>query len=704
MRSYTLRILLFAICLIVVGKIWSNTVSDPVCIAPGVWKFSLGVPDSITPVKVHPQYLKADMPEYGEDGDVCPVTPSFHVTHRGVLVSLPLHAGEAVYGLGEQFGSFNHRGTMKTLRVNADPKLDTGDSHAPVPFYVTTGGYGVLVDNARNITFYCGNKERVSQDSDSPNFDTDSNDAWNATMSKYQRTGMHKESEMLIEIPMAKGVDIYVFGGPGMIDAVARYNMFAGGGAVPPRWGLGFWYRGNSNFSSDRYLALSDSLNSERVACDVFGLETHWQTHAYSSSLDWDNDKFPQPEDFIAKLNARGIHLNMWLQAFVHPSASAWSELKEWSGDFTVWEGLVPDFITSEGRRIYGSQVERYIEWGLSGFKADECDNSDFTGNWSFPYISKFPSGADGEQMHNLMGIKFQQTLNELFRAKNLRTYSLVRSSGAMASSYPFVLYSDLYDHRTFIKGIAQSGFSGLLWCPELRDTKSCKEMLSRLKTAVFSPLCMYNGWYLDKLPWAASFTDSGDAKKMFRDLINVRMSLIPYLHAAFVKYHNEGIPPFRALILDYPEESENLLYLDNQYMMGDAIMVAPQYNMNSDVAKVYFPKGRWHDFFSGRVIDSEGETIEVALSDDTCPVFVKDGTLLPLANITLNTADPKSRSLCFRLFGNSESMECTVYDDPLESDAPFTPQSFRFDSVAHKVIGEDGFYKVSNQDIVGIK
>ena len=54
---------------------------------------------------------------------------------------------------------FQMRGSKKLLRVNADPEINTGDSHAPVPFYVTTHGYGVFIDNSRYMTYYLGNKK-----------------------------------------------------------------------------------------------------------------------------------------------------------------------------------------------------------------------------------------------------------------------------------------------------------------------------------------------------------------------------------------------------------------------------------------------------------------------------------------------------------------------------------------------------------------
>src|SRR5207244_4842647 len=118
-----------------------------------------------------------------------------------------------------------------------------------------------------------------------------------------------------------------------------------------------------------------------------------------------------------------------------------------------------------------------------------------YAGGWAFPNLSTFPSGCDGEQMHALFGLRYQHALLEQFNKRNRPTYGLVRSSGALAAPYPFVLYSDLYDHRQFIRGLVTSSFSGLLWCPEVRDAKTPGDLIRRLQSVVFSPLAMINAW-----------------------------------------------------------------------------------------------------------------------------------------------------------------------------------------------------------------
>ena len=125
------------------------------------------------------------------------------LTARGCLVELPLRPEEQIYGLGLQMLSFAQRGKKKTVRVNADPKFDTGDSHAPVPFYVTTEGVGIFVDTARYATFYLGNARpkpehaiaHAANEAPDPNY----------THNLEERD----KGTVTVEVPHVEGVDIY---------------------------------------------------------------------------------------------------------------------------------------------------------------------------------------------------------------------------------------------------------------------------------------------------------------------------------------------------------------------------------------------------------------------------------------------------------------------------------------------------------------
>lgn len=663
--------LLFFLLVTFIMPSLSTRAASPEQVFPGVWRFTFDVPEKITPVSTRHYPASAEALAGLAKVSECPVEVSATTSQRGVLVRVPLQSKEMIYGLGLQFQSFEQNGLKKRLRVNADPARDTGDSHAPVPFYVTTRGYGILVDTARYATFYLGGK-------------------------KQKAPAEHPSDQVLVEVPEASGVDVYVFGGPSLREAVQRYNLFSGGGPVPPRWGLGFWYRGDAGYSQTNILDLAREFRERNIPCDVLGLEPRWQTHAYSCSYVW-SALFPAPAVMLQQLRASHFHLNLWEHAFVHPSSPVYQSLRPYSGDYEVWGGLVPDFLEAQARSIFADFHEReHIAVGVSGYKADECDNSDFTGNWSFPEVSRFPSGADGEQMHCLFGLRYQDALTQAFEKRGQRTYGLVRSSGALAAPYPYALYSDLYDHRQFVHAVPQAGFCGLLWAPEVRDSASPIELIRRLQSAVFSPLTMINAWYLRNPPWKQVRREENNqghfapdwerTEAQCRSLIELRMKFIPWLHAAFVRYHREGLPPFRALVMDFPDDPGSRA-VDDECLMGDGLLVAPvivggkePVASNGETSRlVYLPPGDWLDFWTGRSYRGP-QKIDARVPLEQVPVFVKSGAILPLAQPTLHTDDPQSWKLTALVFGDGH-LPATLYEDNGGSAASFTPVTLTWDA-----------------------
>ncbi len=642
-------------------------------IYPGIWRLRFGNPEKLTPVvlrKYQPAEAGLARLPSAEDPPVPFEAVKASITRRGTLVSIPLEANELVYGLGLQLQSFLQRGLKKKLRVNADPKIDSGDSHAPVPFYVTTRGYGVLIDSARYVTIYCGNKVKKG----SPKAEkgpAKSAAGANRLPDAYDRFHIGEPSVIDIEVPETEGVDVYLFAGPAVRDAVARYNLFSGGGPLPARWGLGFWYRCFGQFDQEQVVKLGSELRSGRIPCDVLGLEPGWQSHTYSCSYVW-SDKFPKPEAMMNRLASDGYHVNLWEHAFVHPTSPIYRPLYPLAGDYEVWDGLVPDFLIPEARRIFSEFHDReHVSRGASGYKLDECDNSDFTGNWSFPEFSRFPSGADGEQMHCFLGLRYQDAIQSAFEGRGQRTYGLVRSSHALASPYPYVLYSDLYDHREFIRGLVNGGFSGLLWCPEVRDAHNAEDLLRRLQTVVFSPLAMVNAWYIPNPPWKQVNRPANlrgdfapewkETEAACREIIGWRMRLLPYFYSAFVRYHETGLPPFRALVMDYPEDSA-VWTIDNEYMAGDALLVAPMVAGETD-REVYLPEGDWYDFWTGERM-AGNQKLKVSPPVTRIPVYVRSGTLLPLADGGQHAEDRANWQIHVRSYGSRPVPAVLIEDD----------------------------------------
>lgn len=650
-------------------------------ILPGVWKITLGRPEKATPVKLrHRKPARAAFKALPAAGD-CPVTEAEiagAVTARGYHVLLPMLADEQFYGLGLQLLSFNQRGKKKTLRVNSDPRVDLGDSHAPVPFFVSTRGYGVLVDTFRYASFYFGTavpvRDRAAEAAGQP-----ASSLSTMFQNLYaERTGA-AEGAVAAEVPGAKGVTLYIFAGPDMLQAVQRYVLFSGGGCLPPRWGLGNWYRCRGDFNQAQTEAFAAAFRAEGMPCDVLGLEPGWQTHSYSCSFVW-SDKFPQPGAMVQKLAYQGFHTNLWTHAFVHGASPIYQAMRPHAGDFEVWKGLVPDLVQPEARRVMGEFYDQaHLALGVSGYKLDECDNSDFISPpWSYPELSRFPSGLDGEQMHSAMGLQFQEMIDALCRRRNLRTYGEVRNAHALAAPYPFVLYSDLYEHKDFVRGVVNSGFTGLLWCPEVRHAGSPEELVRRLQAAALSPQSLVNAWYIRNPPWKQWDTEKNNAdhlaenhaevQALCRDIFRLRMALVPYLYAAFYRYHTEGLPPFRALVLDYPTDKETW-NVDDQWLVGDRLLVAPVIAGTGQRREVYLPAGTWFDFWSGaRFEGGRKHALEVPLAQ--IPIFVKDGSLLPLAEPGAHAADPVGLNLTVRVYGDGHLPLTLIEDDGVTCDA----------------------------------
>jgi alpha-glucosidase (family GH31 glycosyl hydrolase) len=576
----------------------------------GVYKLTFGNPESITPIK----YKEASKIEFSDTSKYNTQAIVFKKTSRGCKLVLPLEVSEEVYGFGLQLKGFNHKGGKKIIRPNADPISNSGDSHAPVPFFITNKGYGIYVDTARYVEFYCGygmNKDRSK---------TANNTIITTTQELYEKSGLIEETVMVIDIPVAKGVDIYIFEGKTITEVVAKYNMFSGGGCMPSLWGLGVFYRCYAKFTGDEVIEMARYFRNKQIPCDIIGLEPGWQSSSYSCSYVWDMERYPDYEEVIKYLRENNFNINLWEHAFVNSTSPLYEKLHDCSGIFEVWKGITPDFADETARSIFSEyHKQNFVDKGITGFKLDECDGSDFTGGWSFPNCDEFPSGTDGEQMHSLFGILYQKTLLEALG--NQRTLSEVRNSGSFASPFPFVLYSDLYDHKDYIRGLTTSGFSGLLWAPELRNAESKKDLLRRLQTVVFSPQAIINAWYIEKAPWMEL-----DAENEVKQLLELRMSLIPYLYSAFYKYCKQGIPPIRSLVSDYTED-ENTFNIDDEYMFGDCILVAPM-TSSEDNRMVYLPEGSWFDFWT----DKRYETGWFPVETENIPVFIKEDSIIPLA------------------------------------------------------------------------
>ncbi len=634
-------------------------------IASGIWKTDIGEKqdfDLLTAAGIKP-----DFKTLNEKKDLnFPLDQSLIKAENlngKIYLRIPLDSTEQIYGLGLQFKSINRRGKVYRLHVDNYGGVDNGRTHAPVPFYVTSRGYGVLINSARYITVYAGTTVRVDDPVQPPVRDRNTDKKW---------TSQPESDAVEILIP-ASGVEVFIFAGNSPMDAVSRYNLFCGGGVLPPKWGLGFTYRTPSLFNQEQVLNEVKEFEKHGFPLDFIGLEPGWQSASYPCTYVWDKGRFPQPEKLVGDLLKLNVRANLWLNPYVSPESPIYKSILPFAGSHEVWNGIVPDYSMPETRKIFTDFFRKEnLDIGVSGVKIDECDGFD---KWLWPDVATFPSGLDAEQIRQTYGVMLQRMFADMYRKKNERTFGLVRASNAGASSLPFVIYNDYYNHQDFITALINSGFCGILWTPEARSSKSAEEWVRRIQSVCFSPLAMINAWSSGTKPWSYP-----DVYPSVQEVAELRMSLLPYIYTAFAEYHFKGIPPVRPMQLidnEFTNKNSSAGKLDDtensykealkkdikdQYMFGDFILVAPMFAGQTS-REVLLPPGKWYDFYTGKFAGQNG-TIVVKPGLDKIPLFVKDGGIIPMISARLHMPSKgEVIPLTIRYYG-SKPGRFMLYDD----------------------------------------
>lgn len=629
----------------------------------GVWNVSVGTPEKVNLLSELNITPKLDA--IGKMGEASlPVSRediSFEVVDGKTYIRFPLEKDEKIFGLGLNFKTVEQRGRIMRLHVDHYTGKDDGRTHTPVPFFVSSKGYGAFINSARYIDTWVGTS--VRKDSKNPPVVRDRN-----TDKHWEAQPYSDNLEFLVP---AEGVEVVLFAGPTMLDVVRRFNLYNGGGALPPRWGLGFWHRVPTLFSDKEVNEEVAEFEKRGFPLSVVGLEPGWMSRSYPCTYEWDNTRFPDPDNFVKGLNDQYIKTNVWINPYVSPDGELYSKIEPYTGSHTVWCGIVPDYSMPAAQKIMMKHFEKHqLDKGVSGYKMDENDGYD---SWLWPDVASFPSGMPAEQMRQIYGSMMQSVTMDMFRKRNTRTYGLVRAGNAGTSSYPYVIYNDYYAHRDFITALINSSFIGVLWTPEVRSSATGEEWLRRMQTVCFSPVAQLDAWADGTKPW--SFPE---VEKEVRAIAQLRMQLIPYLYTAFADYAFEGIPPVRAMNLEegYQVDSQTekgvldatanpyamavRKEVKDQFMVGPSLLVAPLFAGEKE-RQVVLPQGKWYDFYTGEFV-GEGEVITVSPGLSKIPVYVKEGGIIPLWPAVTKVKDEKL-PLEVRHYGKASS-SYNLYDD----------------------------------------
>jgi len=154
--------------------------------------------------------------------------------------------------------------------------------------------------------------------------------------------------------------------------------------------------------------------------------------------------------------------------------------------------------------------------------------------------------------------------------------------------------------------------------------------------------------------------TDASTVEADIRKLLNFRKSLIPYLYSAFADYHFKGIPPFRALVMDYPDD-EKTFNIADEYMMCKSILAAPLTEKETE-RQVYLPAGNWYDYNTNQKYTG-GHSYTIRTSFTQVPIFIKEGSILPLAAPVEYIAPGTKFNITCLVYGNTDA-GATLFED----------------------------------------
>ncbi|MDZ7377270.1 MAG: glycoside hydrolase family 31 protein [candidate division KSB1 bacterium] len=528
---------------------------------------------------------------------------------------------ESFYGLGEKTRGLNKRGHVYTM-WNSDipgytPTQDPLYQSHPFLMGLYQGrGFGIYFDNSYRSQFNLG-------------AGTDQFFSFSAD-----------------DGPM----DYYFIYGPSLKKVLARYGQLVGTLPLPPKWSLGYQQCRWSYYPESEVLALARTFRSKQIPCDVIYLDIHYMD-GYRI-FTWDKTRFPQPKRMIQDLRNMGFKIAVIIDPGIKVDPNYWVYQDGIKGDHfckypdgtyyqgQVWPGWChfPDFSKPATRDWFCELYRDLVEDGVVGFWNDM--NEPATWGGTFPDIVQFDDEgrkADHLKIHNLYGMLMAKSSYEGIKKlrPNDRPFVLTRAGFSGVQRYSAVWTGDnvaSWEHlKMSIAMCLGLGMTGVAFCGmDIGGFMNAptSELYTRwIQLGTFTPLfrthtCIDTP---DQEPW--SFGDSYE--EINKKYIQLRYQLLPYLYHTFYQSATQNAPIMRPMIYEFQEDPMTY-WMDDQFMLGDKLLIAPVYQANQIVRKVYFPKGEWYNFWTDeKIIGPTEKLVEAPL--DQIPMFVKSGSILPM-------------------------------------------------------------------------
>lgn len=439
----------------------------------------------------------------------------------------------------------------------------------------------------------------------------------------------------------------YVFAGPRMPAILEAYTALTGRMAPPPLWALGHHQCRWHDYTQAQVANLANTYRERQIPCDVIWLDID-AMDGYRV-FTWDPKKFPDPPALIAHLREQGLRVitiidpgvkhergNPLFEAgcrdrlFCEAAAGQPFVGRVWPGD-TVF----PDFSLPETREWWGRLNANHVRFGIAGIWNDMNEPSTFNGNLE---AMRFQHGEVAHaRFHNEYALLMAMGTVEGLRAAmpERRTFVLSRAGSAGIQRYAANWLGDngsnwdmLWLSLPMAAGLGISG-QPFVGADVGGFGESCDgELLGRwYQYAAFTPFFRNHNCTgcRDQYPWSFGAACEAICVAAIRE----RYRLLPYLYASFMLAAESGAPIQRPLIFD-AQEDVTTRTIDDQFLLGPHLLVAPVTKRDQTSRHVYLPAGDWRDWWTGEAV-SGGRHLLVPTPRDRIPVYVRAGAVIPL-------------------------------------------------------------------------
>lgn len=519
---------------------------------------------------------------------------------RSVAAVFSISPDEKIFGCGESFTRLDKNGQKVVLWTHDPNGVQTQTMYKPIPFYMSSRGYGMFMHTTSPITCDFG-----------------------ATYGESNAMQIGDEN-----------LDLFVFLGQPK-DILDEYTNLTGKASMPPLWSFGLWMSRITYFSEQDGRNVAAKLRQNRIPSDVIHFDTGWFETDWRCDYNFAPSRFKDPQGMIADLKKQGFHTSLWQLPYFVPKNTLYPEIvakglavKNANGTIP-YEDAVLDFSNPSTIKWYEDKISGLLKLGVGAIKVDFGEAA--------PLSGVYASGRTGFYEHNLYPLRYNKIVSELTKKMTGDNIIWARSTWAGSQRYPIHWGGDAETTNkgmeAQLRGGLSLGLSGFtFWSHDIGGfTMKTPEDLYRrwLMMGLLSSHTRTHG-QAPKEPW--EYGD--DFQNYFRKAVELKYKLMPYIYTQSKLASQKGLPMVRALLVEFPEDPGAWM-VDNEYMLGSDILVAPFFEHGKS-RQVYLPKGKWVDYQTRKVY--EGGWHDIASGELEVVMLVREGAVLPHVKVAQST------------------------------------------------------------------